>query len=198
MYKDTSKRWKENIYKNVQSVMNVYFDGVLINPNYITDFKLGNTLFDKDLELGSTPSQYIEMQIHKKSNIQIPKVIEIKYGILVNYALRVEEVNSMLVGDLNGIKVKSLSKEDSAFEIIPMGIFNVDDYDNEDDNVINIKALDNMIKLDTDKGHYDASELIKKKGYATLGEIAQDICNKKGVELRFYFFSQLRQKSISV
>lgn len=189
MYKDTSKMWKENIYKNAQSVMNVYFDDVLINPNYITDFKLGNTLFDKELELGSTPSQYIEIQIHKKANIQIPKVIRIEYGILINYALTVAEVNSMLVGDLNGIKVKSLSKDDSSFEMIPIGIFNVDDYDDEDDNVINIKALDNIIKFDAGKGYYDASELIKEKGYATLGEIAQDICNKKGVELRFYFFS---------
>lgn len=189
MYKSTSKRWNENIYKNVQSAMNIYFDDVLVNPSYITDFKLGNTLFDKDLELGGTPSQYIEIQIHKKANIKIPKAIRIEYGILVNYALRVEEVNSMLVGDLNGIKVKSLSKDDSAFEMIPIGIFNVDDYDDEDDNVINIKALDNMINLDLDKGYYDASELINKKGYATLGEIAQDICNKKGVELRFYFFS---------
>ena len=40
-----------------------------------------------------------------------------------------------------------------------------------------------MIKLDVDDGYYDASELINKKGYATLGEIAQDICNKKGLEL---------------
>ncbi len=189
MYKEVSSKWEDNIFKNRQSVMNVYFDEVLINPNYITDFKFGNTLFEKELELGSTPSQYIEIQIHKKANIQIPKVIRIEYGILINYALTVAEVNSMLVGDLNGIKVKSLSRDDSSFEIIPIGIFNVDDYNDEDDNVINIKALDNVINFDKDDGYYDASELINQKGYATLEEVAQDICSKKGVELRFYFFS---------
>ena len=39
MYKNVSPKWNENIFKNVQSVMNVYFDDVLINPDYITDFK---------------------------------------------------------------------------------------------------------------------------------------------------------------
>lgn len=185
MYKNISNKWYENIYKNKQSVMNVYFDNVLINPDYITDFKLGNTLFDKELELGTTPSQYIELQIHKRANIQIPKQIRVEYGILINNALTVEEVNQMLVGTLNGIPIKSLSKNDSSFEMIPIGIYNVDDYNDEDDNVINIKALDNMIKLDSNDGYYDASELINKKGYATLGEIAQDICDKKGLELRF-------------
>lgn len=55
-----------------------------------------------------------------------------------------------------------------------------------------------MIKFDADNGYYDASELINKKGYATLGEIAQDICNKKGVELRFYFFFKFRETNISI
>ena len=148
----------------------------------------GNELFDENLELGCVSSQYIEIQIHKRANIKIPKVIRIEYGILINNALTVEEVDKMLVGDLNGIQVKSLSKNDSSFEMIPIGIYNVDDYNDEDDNVINIKASDNIIKFDLDDGYYDASELIQKKGYATLGEIAQDICTKKGLELRLYLF----------
>ncbi len=184
MYKEVSSKWNENILKNVQAVMNVYFDGVLINPNYITDFKLGNILFDEELKLGATPSQYINIQIHKKANIKIPKIIKIDYGILINNALTVKEVNAMTVGDLNGIKVKSLSKDDSSFEMIPMGIYNVDDYNDEDDNVINIKALDNIIKLDTDKGYYDASEIINQNKSVTLEKLALDICAKKGLELR--------------
>ena len=78
------------------------------------------------------------------------------------------------------------------------GIYNVDDYNDEDNNVINIKAVDNIIKLDADDGYYDASELIKDKGYATLSEIAADICEKKGLELEtssflviFLIFSDL-------
>ena len=99
--------------------------------------------------------------------------------------MSVAEVDAMLVGNLNGIPVKSLAKYNNSFEIIPIGIYNVDDYNDEDDNVINIKALDNIIKLDENDGYYDASELINQKGYATLGEIAEDICKKKGLELRF-------------
>lgn len=49
--------------------------------------------------------------------------------------------------------------------------------------MINIKALDNIIKLDKDDGYYNAKELIDQKGYAILGELAEDICNKKGLEL---------------
>ena len=116
----TSQKWKENIYKNVQSVLNVYIDEVLVNPSYILDFKMGGTLFDEELQLGSTPSQYVEMKVHKRAGIQNPSIVRVEYGILINNALTVEEVNKMLVGDLTGIKVKSLSKNDSSFEMIPM------------------------------------------------------------------------------
>lgn len=184
MYKKTSQRYKDTIYnESVQSIVNIYIDDVLLNPKYIIEFKNGCELFNDKLELGSIPSQYIEMQIHKNSKIVNPKVIRIEYGILINNALTTEEVNKMLVYELNRLHVKSLSKNDNSFEIIPIGIYNVDDYNDEDDNVINIKALDNIIKLDANDGYYDASKLINQKGYATLGEIAQDICNKKGLEL---------------
>ena len=166
----------------VQSVVNIYIDDVLLNPKYITDFKKGCELFDGDIDLETIPSQYIEIQIHKSSGITKPKTIRIEYGILVNNALTVAEVNKMLVCDFNKLQVKSLSKHDNSFEMIPIGLYNVDDYNDEDDNVINIKALDNIIKLDSDDGYYDASELINEKGYATLGEIAEDICTKKGLE----------------
>lgn len=198
MYKNISQRYKDIIYNSsVQSVVNIYIDGVLLNPKYLTDFKMGCELFNDNFELGSVPSQYIEMQIHKNSGITNPKKIKIEYGILVNNALTVAEVNSMLVKDFNNLMVRSLAKEDKSFEIIPIGIYNVDDYNTEDDNVINVKALDNIIKLDADDGYYDASELIKKKGYATLGEIAQDICNKKGLELETSSFLN-SDKKVSV
>ena len=116
----TSKKWKENIYKNVQSALNIYIDEVLVNPSYILDFKMGGSLFDEELELGSVPSQYVEMKIHRRAGIHNPRKVRIEYGILINNALTVEEVNKMLVGDLTGIKVKSLSKNDSSFEMIPM------------------------------------------------------------------------------
>lgn len=184
MYQGASKKWEETIYKITQSVVNIYIDGVLLNPKFLLDFKFGQDgLFEDNLELGSIPSQYIEMKIHKSSGITSPSIIKIEYGILINNSLTVTEVNKMLVCDVNNLNVKSLSKYDNSFEMIPIGIYNVDDYNDEDDNVINIKALDNIIKLDKDDGYYNAKELIDKNGYATLGEIAQDICNKKGLEL---------------
>lgn len=180
MYKNVSNKWDKNIYENVENVINIYFDNVLINPDYILDFKKGGNVFDEEFILGSTPSQYIELQIHKSANVPIPKQIRIEYGILINHALTVAKVNKKLVGTLNGIPIRSLSGNDSSFEMIPIGIYNVDDYNDEDDNVINIKALDNMIKLEF---NYDGSELISQNWKATLLQVAQDICNKAGVEL---------------
>lgn len=121
MYLKTSQKYKETIYNSsIQSVVNIYVDDVLLNPKYLTDFKMGCELFDDSLELGSVPSQYVEMQIHKNSGITNPQKIKIEYGILVNYALTVAEVNAMLVGELNGIPVKSLSGNNSSFEMIPI------------------------------------------------------------------------------
>ena len=175
----TTQKWKENIYKNVQCAMNIYIDDELINPDYILDFKKGGNVFEEELYLGSTPSQYIEIQIYKDQILK-PKTIRVEYGILINNALTVAEVNAMLVGTLHGIPVKSISSNDSSFEMIPIGTYNVDDYTDNDDGTLTIKALDNMIKFEF---NYNGSELVNKKGYATLLEVAQDICNKAGVEL---------------
>lgn len=175
----TTQKWKENIYKNAQCVMNIYIDEVLINPDYILDFKKGGNVFEEELYLGSTPSQYIEIQIYKDQILK-PKTIRVEYGILINNTLTVAEVNAMLVGTLNGIQVKSISANDSSFEMIPIGTYNVDDYTDNDDGTLTIKALDNMIKFEF---NYDGSELVNEKGYVTLLEVAQDICNKAGVEL---------------
>lgn len=121
MYTKTSQKYKETIYNSsIQSVVNIYVDDVLLNPKYLTDFKKGCELFNDSLELGSVPSQYIEMKIHKKSGITNPKNIRIEYGILVNYSLTVAEVNAMLVGALNGIPVKSLNGNNKSFEMIPI------------------------------------------------------------------------------
>ena len=158
-----SQKWKENIYKNTQCIMNIYIDNELITPDYILEFKKGGDLFEKELVLGSTSSQYIELKIYKNQPLVNPSNIRIEYGI----------------------KIEDLSE---GFEIIPIGIYNVDDYIDNDDGTITIKALDNMIKFEF---NYDGSELINQKGYATLAEVAEDICLKAGVELRFYFFFKL-------
>lgn len=180
----TSEKWKKTIYQNVQSAMNIYINDELINPDYILEFKVGQTLFDnEELTLGSISSKYIEFKIYKDKMPTNMKTVKVDYGILINNGLTVEEVNKMLVGTLNGIQVKSLSRNNTSFEIIPIGIFNVDDWTDNDDNTLTIKCIDNMSKFEF---NYDGSKLTYP---ATLITILKDMCNKAGVELRFYFFS---------
>lgn len=187
MYKEVTYRYEKYISKNTQKVLNIYFDDILVDPTYITDFKKGGTLFTKELELGSTPSQYIEIKIHKRANIQMPKQIRVEFGVLVNNALTLYEVNKMLLGELNVTSLRSLTAHDDSFEMVPIGIYNVDDYSDKDSNLITIKAYDNIIKLENDSGYYDITPILKQdsnnRKYATLGEIAEDICKKKGLEL---------------
>lgn len=187
MYKEVTYRYEKYMQKNMQKVVNIYFDNVLVDPIYITDFKKSGTLFSKELELGSTPSQHIEIKIHKKANIQIPKQIKVEFGVLVNNALTLYEVNKMLLGELNVTPLRSLAKHNYDFEMVPIGIFNVDDYNDKDSNLITIKAYDNIIKLENDNGYYDITQILKQdsnnRKYATLGKIAEDICEKKGLDL---------------
>lgn len=70
-------------------------------------------------------------------------------------------------------------------EEIPIGYFNVDDINKEDDYTVTLKLLDNMIKFEF---NYDGSKLNYP---CTILTVLQDICSKAGVELRFYFFFEL-------
>lgn len=67
-------------------------------------------------------------------------------------------------------------------EIVPVGIFNVDEISKDDDYTVTLKIRDNMIKFEF---NYDGSKLTYP---ATLLQVLRDICSKAGVELRFYFF----------
>lgn len=79
---------------------------------------------------------------------------------------------------INKIEIKS----GITGEIIPIGIFNVDEISKNDDYTIILKLIDNMIKFEF---NYDGSKL---EYSTTLLKVLQDICSKAGVELRFYFF----------
>lgn len=159
------------------------------------------------MQTGITVAQLNQMRVDTLNGTQVrnllyeaklsnkPVSIIVEYGILVNNSLTVKELNKMLVGELNGIQVKSLAYSDPSFEIIPLGVYNVDDYTDNDDGTITIKALDNMIKFESD---YDGSKLINEKGYATLYEVVKDICDKTGVEVRFYFFFKFGKTSSSI
>ena len=117
---NTSEKWKQNIYENPVCAMNIYIDDVLINPDYILEFKKGGNVFEGEFCLGGTPSQYIEMKLYKDKIPESLSKIKIEYGILINNALTVAEINAMMIGTLNGIQIKSLSRNDSSFEMIPI------------------------------------------------------------------------------
>lgn len=67
-------------------------------------------------------------------------------------------------------------------EIIPIGIFNIDEISKDDDYTTTLKLIDNMVKFEF---NYDGSKLTYPTNLLT---VLQDICSKAGVELRFYFF----------
>lgn len=67
-------------------------------------------------------------------------------------------------------------------EVVPIGYFNVDDIARVDDYTVKLKLLDDMVKFEP---NYDGSVLNYP---CTLKRVLQDICSKRGVELRFYFF----------
>lgn len=146
---NTSQEWKNAIYGNVQSILNIYIDNVLVNANYILDFKVGQTLFNEELTLGSVGSKYIEFKIYKGQVSENINQVKVDYGILIN----------------------------GEYEIIPIGIFNIDDWEDNDDNTLTIKCIDNMSKFEF---NYDGSKLSHP---VTLLEILEDICDKAGVEL---------------
>ena len=147
---NTSQEWKEKIYGNVQSILNIYIDNELVDTNYILDFKAGQTLFDdEELKLGSVSSKYIEFKIYKNQVPENISQVKVDYGILIN----------------------------GEYEIIPIGIFNVDEWTDNDDNTLTIKCIDNMSKFEF---NYDGSSLTYP---TTLLVILKDICNKAGVEL---------------
>lgn len=62
-------------------------------------------------------------------------------------------------------------------EIVPIGYFNLEEIQKNDDNTITIKAIDNMIKFEF---NYDGSNLDYP---CTLMTVLNDICLKAGVEL---------------
>lgn len=152
-----SDEWKQKIYEEVNSITNVYFDNTLINPDYIFDLRVGGDLFDEEFALGSTPSRYMEIRVHKSQVVSNINEVKLEYGIEIN----------------------------DEYEMIPIGVYNIDDISENDDDTVTMKLQDNMIKFEF---NYDGSKLINQNNTVSLLEILQDICIKAGVELRFYFF----------
>ena len=67
----------------------------------------------------------------------------------------------------------------NTYEDVPIGIFNIQDTPETDQNKVTIKLRDNRVKFDF---YYNAKPLMDSLGgTATLGQILNDICTKAGV-----------------
>lgn len=99
-------------------------------------------------------------------------------GSVVSKAMEIKLYRTVVPETINKVYIES----GITGKIIPIGYFNVDDINKEDDYIVTLKLLDNMIKFEF---NYDGSKLTYP---STLQNILQDISNKSGVELRFYFF----------
>ena len=83
---------------------------------------------------------------------------------------------------INRIEIKS----GITGEVVPIGIFNLDEISKDDDYTVTLKLRDNMIKFEF---NYNGKTLIdNNNGKAKIIQVLQDLCPKAGVELRFYLF----------
>lgn len=103
---------------------------------------------------------------------------EFELGSVISQSVDLQLYKTVVPDKINKVEIRS----GITGEIIPIGIFNVDEISKDDDYTVTLKLCDNMIKFEF---QYDGSKL---KYPATLMTVLKDICSKAGVELRFYFF----------
>lgn len=102
---------------------------------------------------------------------------EFTLGSVSAQAVELKLYKSVVPNKINKIYIES----GIIGEIIPIGYFNIDDISKDDDYTVTLKLIDNMIKFEF---NYDGSQLSYP---CTILKVLIDICNKAGVELRFYF-----------
>lgn len=107
---------------------------------------------------------------------------EFALGCVEAQSIELKLYKSVVPTTINKIEIKS----GITGEIVPIGIFNVDEISKDDDYTVTLKLRDNMIKFEF---NYDGSKLTYP---VTILAVLQDLCTKAGVELRFYFFFELR------
>lgn len=146
-----SEKWKEKIYNDgIKSKINIYINEQLMNIK-ILGLKISHVLYSSDssINLGTTTAQSVELKLLKEGLPLKINNIKLEYGILI----------------------------DDEYEMIPLGIYNVDSVDNTNGVTTTIKASDNMIKFEI---NYDGSNLSYP---ATMKTVLLDICEKVGVQL---------------
>ena len=128
-------------------------------------------VFINDTEINS---KYI---LDCKPSQQLFSNDEFTLGSVTAQAIDLKVYKTAVPDTINKVEIKS----GITGEIIPVGIFNVDDISKDDDYTITLKLLDNMIKFEF---NYDGSTLLKNNGgKAKIIQVLQDICLKAGVEL---------------
>lgn len=103
---------------------------------------------------------------------------EFALGCVEAQSIELKLYKSVVPTTINKIEIKS----GITGEIVPIGIFNVDEISKDDDYTVTLKLRDNMIKFEF---NYDGSKLTYP---VTILAVLQDLCTKAGVELRFYIF----------
>ncbi len=141
---------------------------------YNTPHSLKVFINDSEIDKKYILSCKVEQQLFSNDEFSLGSVTA-KSAELKLYKTAVPET-------INKVEIKS----GITGEIIPVGFFYVDEVSKDDDYTVTLKLIDNMIKFEF---NYDGSKLTYP---ATLLTVLQDICSKAGVELRFYFFFELR------
>lgn len=126
---NTSDRYKELIYNiSTKCLLNIYIEDILIDDNALIDFRISHTLFSSDkIELGTTPSKAIELQIRAEA---LPE----KYD---NFYIE------------TGINV------DGKNEIVPIGYFTLESI-KKDDDLVTLTIVDYMMMFERTLNIYKA------------------------------------------
>lgn len=107
---------------------------------------------------------------------------EFVLGCVEAQSIELKLYKTAISATINKVEIKS----GITGEIIPVGIFNVDDISKDNAYTVTLKLRDNMIKFEF---NYNGKTLIdNNNGKAKIIQVLQDLCTKAGVELRFYFF----------
>lgn len=107
---------------------------------------------------------------------------EFALGCIEAQSIELKLYKSVVPSTIYKIEIKS----GITGEIVPIGIFNVDEISKDDDYTVTLKLRDNMIKFEF---NYNGKTLIdNNNGKAKIVQVLQDLCMEAGVELRFYFF----------
>lgn len=156
----TEEEYKEIIYSgNAEQNLKLWVNNVEIEDidEYCEQITINSRVFPNGSEtfnINELVSKQVEIIVHDLNPSIFNGEIQFSIGTLVD-------------------------EENSIYEYVPMGIFNIEDMPTTDNGVTTITLRDNSVKFDIP---YNAQPLIEQSGgSATLKQILDDICEKCGV-----------------